>query len=87
MNNLGQIEGAIEGILFALVAGITLYIFLVLWSPIASILFPLLDNSETIALGGPAKFFLMLIPAILVLTIIIGILMRIKGRPQQPAYY
>ena len=57
-------RGIMGGLLFI----IGMLVLMVMWSPLVGFLLPLLDNSETVLLGGTVKTIITIIPAILVLT-------------------
>ena len=91
MNNKGNMDDIISGLILLFIAIITIYIVMSIWAPITSIyLYPLLNNTEAFgSFGGITVTILQLFPVFVVAGLFMAFFAHIqgKGRDRLPPGY
>ena len=89
MNQQGNMDDIISGVILLFVAVIMIFVAMSVWSPITSIyLYPLLNNAEAFgSFGGIAVTLLQLFPLMVVAGLFIAFFAHIQGKGRQPPGY
>lgn len=87
MNEKGNMENLISGLIWLFMFVIMLYITMVIWQPITVLLYPILNNAAAFPQGGVAVVLLQLFPVVIVAASFIAFFMHIQGKGQTPPQY
>ena len=83
--DMNDITGALVGLMIAL---ITLYVVMVVWQPVTSMmLYPLLNNTEAFPYGPTAIVLLNVVILVAVAALFIAFFNHARGERRPPQYY
>ncbi len=77
----------LEAIVFIPVSFVLLIVVYATLTPLYSLIFPYLDNTEVFALGSAAKMVLLLIPFIMALVVLLGFFVDLRKSSGQGGYF
>ena len=84
MNNKGGMNDVVGALVGLLIAGMTLYVVMVVWDPLMNLmLFPLLSNAEAFPYGGAAITLLGVFVLVAVVMIFLAFFNEASGRDRQ----
>ena len=85
MNNKGGIEDVVTALIGLVLVLLTLYVVMVIWQPVTSmLLYPLLNNAEAFPQGGNAVLILNLLPLVAVIAIFLAFFATARGERRPP---